>query len=439
MSTSNYYKKNFKFSANRYEEWQGGRCISQGAISTEIIAEVNDDEIHFELDDIGNLRMLKSFSFEINGEGYCVLPDRIQYIHSTSDFNPIVPIVCNIFFKCSTIDYVRFAMTNPDRIIEFYGVAEEVGQPALGKHTSNEGTSTVSAESILRQLRGYGMLNADAVMERAVNLYNANSNVTNLSQAKAIIESLKLFVRVSQLDNEDNEDQSSMLRPKILMFIALCNYKIDNINRAYCIAKQGLDAVDKATRNSVFSGIPRSMYGADTLEELIGVIENNRFDEVEDDGNYYDIDPEEIDTSKFEEILSRAGVRDAKPSKSQIKQLIETISHIQSQFSKVGERTGDSLRAFEINQTLETFKIPLCLAWQGYKYGWHTDFSKEGDSLFPFMMFEMDLKKNTKQLIDILRRQSPFATIERNSAITNALIAVYTTFIKDIDNGSIKL
>ena len=274
------------------------------------------------------------------------------------------------------------------------------------------------------------MLNADAVMERAVNLYNANSNVTNLSQAKAIIESLKLFVRVSQLDNEDNEDQSSMLRPKILMFIALCNYKIDNINRAYCIAKQGLDAVDKATRNSVFSGIPRSMYGADTLEELIGVIENNRFDEVEDDGNYYDIDPEEIDTSKFEEILSRAGVRDAKPSKSQIKQLIETISHIQSQFSKVGERTGDSLRAFEINQTLETFKIPLCLAWQGYKYGWHTDFSKEGDSLFPFMMFEMDLKKNTKQLIDILRRQSPFATIERNSAITNALIAVYTTFIK---------
>ena len=93
----------------------------------------------------------------------------------------------------------------------------------------------------------------------------------------------------------------------------------------------------------------------------------------------------------------------------------------------------------QINQTLEAFKIPLCFAWQGYKYGWHTDFSEEGDSLFPFMMFEMELKKNTKELIDLLRTQSPFASIERNSAITNSLISIYTTFIKDIDNGTIKL
>ena len=94
-----------------------------------------------------------------------------------------------------------------------------------------------------------------------------------------------------------------MLKPKILMFIALCNYKIDNINRAYCIAKQGLDAVDETIENSVFTGTPRSMYGADTLEEIIRTIENGRYEDVEDEDDYYIIDPEEIDLARFEEIM----------------------------------------------------------------------------------------------------------------------------------------
>jgi hypothetical protein len=47
--------------------------------------------------------------------------------------------------------------------------------------------------------------------------------------------------------------------------------------------------------------------------------------------------------------------------------------------------------------------------------------------------------KNTEELVDILKRNSPFAMIEQNSAITNDLIKVYTMFVRDLKEGTIKL
>lgn len=437
--TNRFYKTNFVFVANRYEEWQAGQCISKGSIQTEIIAEVSGDSIHFELDDIGKIRMLKSFDFDVYGEDYCILPDRIQYSHGTSDFNPIVPMVCHIFYSGNDMQYVRFAMTNPDRIVEFYGSLVKLGQPSTGIRSVQKENNGVTAESILKELRSYGMVKADAIMECAVKIFNDNANVASIAQSKNIIESLKLFVKAYRLNEEEYEKSGSPLKCKILMFIALCNYKIDNINRAYCIAKQGLDAIDDAVKNSFVTGIPRSMYGEDTIKELMDAIETNRYDEVIDENDYYEIDPAEIDTARFEEIIGQSEDISAKPTKLQIKQMIEAISQVQEQFVKTADRLGDSMRGFQIKQSLETFKLPLFFAWRGYKYGWHTDWCEEGDSLFPFMMFEADLKKNTQELIGLLQTQSPFAQIERNSMITNTLISIYTAFINDLDKGTIKL
>lgn len=434
-----FFAKNFIFVANRFEEWQAGRCISQGPIQTQIVAEVSGNEIHFELDNIGNIKMLASFDFEMPSREYCILQDRIQYIHNTSDYNPIEPIVCNLFYKGDTMEYVRFAMTNPDRLVEFYGTLMKLGQPITGHRTQVKANIENTADKILSELRSYGMFNTETVMERAVKLYNDNANVASIVQAKNIIESLKLFVKAYQLDKGEHDELGSPMKCKILMFIALCNYKIDNINHAYCIAKQGLDAIDEATDNSPIIGLPRSMYGEDTIKELMQTIKANRFDEVEDEDDYYKIDPEEIDTSHFEEIIGQSKEVSDKPSKQQIKNMIETISHVQEQFVKAAEHFGDNMRGFQIKQSLEIFKLPLFFAWRGYKYGWHTDWCEEGDPLFPFMMFEADVKKNTQELIDLLRTQSPFAQIERDSIITNTLISIYTTFINDIDNGTIKL
>lgn len=288
------------------------------------------------------------------------------------------------------------------------------------------------------------MEKTEQIMERAVAIYNANSSVTSVPQAEAIVESLKLFVRAYALENEDNEDYFldtkpvSMLKPKIMMFIALCNYKIDNINRAYCIAKQGLDEIDYVIENSMIQGVPRSMYGADTFEEIIRTIEEERFNEVTDADNYQIVNPEEIDTSRLDEILGME-VSDENPSKEKIKGLIDAINKIQKMIEKAAEESGDVSRGFKVTQSYEVFKYPLYYAWRGYKYGWHTDFCKEGDSLFQFLMFEAKMRDITNDMINLLREQSPFARVERNSAITNGLIEVYSSFLRDLDNGNIKI
>ncbi len=427
-----FYRTNFIYVANRYEEWQAGRCISNGSISTRIVAEVEGDTIHFELDDIGKIRMLKSFDFEIYGEDFCVLPDRIQYTYGTNDFNPIVPMICHIFSDGSTINYVRFAMTNPDRIVEFYGTLAQCGQPSTGHKAETKSDTPITAEKTIQELRSYGMYNAGAVVERAVKLFNDNACVSDKKQAKAILESLKLFVKALELDRIEN-GKISLLTPKLLMYIAFCNFKIGNINHAYCIAKQGVDAIDEALDKSSFS-FPRSMLGADKLEELITAIENNHSDFLDSDNSYADKDPFEIDSSIIDRFITNQTV-----SKEDIENMIETISRVQELFDKAAERTGDVERGLQMRHGLEQFKFPLYFAWQGYKYGWHTDWCKEGDSLLPFMLFEADAKKYTQSLLDQLRSESPFACIERNSAITDCLIAIYTAFICDIDNGTIKI
>lgn len=434
-----FFNTNFVFVANRYEEWQAGRCISRGPIQTQIVAEVSGKEIHFELDNIGNIKMLTSFDFEMPNREYCILHDRIQYIHDTSDYNPIVPIVCNLFYKGGTMEYVRFAMTNPDRLVEFYGTLVKLGQPSSGKRTAKSDNSSLSAESILKELQRYGMINAAAVMERATGIFNDNADVATIQQAKSIIEGLKLFIKAYQLDRDESEEIVSPMKCKLLMFIAWCNYKIGNLNRAYCIAKQGLDAVDEAMSNSVIVGLPRSTFGADNLEHLIDTIESNYINEIKDGHDYYKINPEEIDTSFFDDFAGESEKGAHKPSKELIKNMIEAISQVQDEFDKAAEHFGDPMRGLQIRENLETFKMPLFFAWRGYKYGWHTDWCEEGDSLFPFMMFEADLKKNTKELLNLLKTQSPFAQIERNSMITNSLISIYTAFINDLDNGTIKL
>ena len=442
-----FFKQNIHFLANRYEEWQNGQCISQGPIDTEIKGEVSGNKIRFELDDIGDLRIPKTFEFEIFDENFCILHDRIQYTHDTSDFNPIVPIVCHLFYNGNTIKYVRFAMTNPDRLIEFYGRLISYGKPLEIKGLSSSSTSGITfADDVIKELSGYGMCKADALMERATKLFNGqaelrgNSDVRkSLESIKQYLECLKLYVKAYQLDNKNGGG----LKPKLLMFIALCNYKIGNNKQAYCVAMQGLDAVENAVQNSVFIGIPRSIYGEDNLKELVEVIDKKHYNEVPHDRDaFYECDPTDIDTTyvdkcvrAFEELEQ---VRQ-KPTQDTIKKLIEVINRVQKQFSLAGKNLGDPMKAFQLNHFLETFKMPLYFAWQGYDYGWHTDFCEEGDSLFPFMMFETDLIKNTKELIELLQTNSPFASIEKNSAITNALIAVYTTFVEDLEEGKINI
>lgn len=313
---------------------------------------------------------------------------------------------------------------------------------------ANEEVKELSmSEKILQELRRANALNIDSIMERAVKIYNANSNIMDFEHGNIIIECLKLFIKVYQMDEQENRDKTSYLKPKILMFIALCNYKLDNMNRAFCIAHQGLEAIDDAIEDGMLVGIPKSSLGADTLHELINEIDSNSGEDLYDEDGFYSINPEDVDLRNYEYIIAKVRRRQeidacddgSKSARLQIVDLIDAIEGVQQQFVKMGRVHGNTIKTWEINQILTHFKIPLCFAWQAYGYGWHTDFCKEGTSLLPFMMFEVDCVTKTEELVNMLKVQSPFRHIERDSAITNDLIKVYTQFISDLKNGAIKL
>ena len=118
----------------------------------------------------------------------------------------------------------------------------------------------------------------------------------------------------------------------------------------------------------------------------------------------------------------------SKPTETEIKRLIEAISTIQEQHSKFADNSDDSdivMRVFQFNQFLEMYKNPLLMAWQIYKYGWHSDFWEEGHSMFDYMLFETQAREITGELIKTLEENSPFAQFERCSLITNGLLHVY--------------
>ena len=122
-----------------------------------------------------------------------------------------------------------------------------------------------------------------------------------------------------------------------------------------------------------------------------------------------------------------------KPTANEIKGLIETISHIQDMYSKLAEEKGNSqftIQVMQHNQVLELYKNPLLAAWQLYKYGWHSDFWGEGASMSSYMMFELRAKEMITDLTKTLEENSPFASIERNSTITNGLLHVYRHLLK---------
>lgn len=429
------YRNNFVFIADRYEEWQGGRCISSDDLDVTITAEVKDDKIHFELSTVGSLRILKSFDFEILDYHGSVLPDRVQYLHDTQDFNPVFPIVCNIFYQDDNIDYVRFAMTNPDRIIEFYGYMDELGQPSIGRSPQSI-TPAVTADSIVSELQSYGMLNKEAIMERAVNLYNNNCCVATVEEAYAVLESLKLFAKVYDLEVKEMEEKGmdySLFMPKILMFIALSNYKIGNFNQAYCVAKQGLDAVENAEKKSIFTGFPRSMYGADNMEEVIRLIENNFFDDVFDSDNYWEIEPNNVITERFMALTEQFNSH--RINRDYILSTINFYDNVRAQLVYAYVQ-GNKL-AMHLIMMVHEFACPLFYAWEYFGFGKMSDLWKEDLAIETYNKYKSQnvLEESRKSLNAITNGIFPFRTFDKDGKVLESTKNILKALIKDIEEN----
>ncbi len=303
ISMDEMYKKEFVFQTDRYEEWDGGLCLSRGNFSTQISCKISPNKIYFEIDETGDLKTVRSFSLDL--EGSYILKDRIQYIKDTGIRNPTEPSICHLFFDNNTLSYVRFAYPSPSgyRIIEFYGTLTNVSHPSLSKDLSIDKELSISSVSIIHELKEMGCLDSGTMLEKASRLYNLYEGFSTVEDAFNFVEVLKLFIKANQLEDLENEDSVTVLKPKILMFIALCNFKINNFKSAYLIAKKGLRLLDVALENSSITGIPRNTLGADTLEKIINVIDESDLDLQIGINEYDKVDPNVLDITYLESIL----------------------------------------------------------------------------------------------------------------------------------------
>ncbi len=120
ISVHSIYKKSISFHVERFEEWQGGRCNNNEPITFDIHLEVKGDRIDVVIPFNEKFRTHKSASFSFMGSQ--IMEDRVQYINAPgASSDPTKPIVLQIFVKSGKIDYIRFAMSFPDRIVELYG------------------------------------------------------------------------------------------------------------------------------------------------------------------------------------------------------------------------------------------------------------------------------------------------------------------------------
>lgn len=188
------------------------------------------------------------------------------------------------------------------------------------------------------------------------------------------------------------------------------------LGKAIEYAKNNFDVLDTVNRDH---HLIKTRYRNTEDEQYVVTVLNAVRDELD----------EIIDLLKEPKFVADLG----KPTADEIKGLINSIKRIQEFATKPRPRGMDSgydaEHLFQISQMMEMFLNPLYLAWQVYEYGWHSDFWKEGESMFGFMMFEVRAEEIINQLINVLETQSPFSLLERDGAITKGLLKVYRHFL----------
>lgn len=130
ISLETIFRKSVSFHVERFEEWQAGQCINADNIDFDIHLIANDDKITVNIPNSTRFRIHKTVDFDFAGSE--VLSDRIQYINNPGQStDPTLPIVLHIFVKDGAIDYIRFVMSFPDRLIELYGyqIISETSNP----------------------------------------------------------------------------------------------------------------------------------------------------------------------------------------------------------------------------------------------------------------------------------------------------------------------
>ena len=148
------FRKSVSFHVERFEEWQAGQCINADNLDFDIHLIANENKMSVNIPNAIRFRMHKTVDFDFAESE--VLSDRIQYINNPcQSTDPTLPIVLHIFVKNEAIDYIRFVMSYPDRLIELYGyqiISNTSNPDEFDLRSSNE-SNIISSKNVDRMKR----------------------------------------------------------------------------------------------------------------------------------------------------------------------------------------------------------------------------------------------------------------------------------------------
>ena len=428
------YRANIHYIADSYEIYEGGKRLDAGVCNVDIRGIAKQGEIKFVLTGAESFPLASVFLFPFSSPEAELLPDRIAYMKMFVTDGRNEPMVCHLFLKGDDLDYIRFAVMgmNGFKLFEFKGRLLE------DDNVADISMNVKSAETVISELRRTGSLSPQGLLDWGVDLYNANSDVKTPENIKAIIEAFKLFVEAYKLervrmadekeefddednDEEENDDSFSFALPVILKFIALCNYKLNNMTQAGKVAERGLEELEKAQDNSFISFDPNSL-GKNTMEEIIDLVQkagqyepldeyDDTFDETEMNFDYAEgmLLFLEDDDSRAEEI-----------SADNFRSLIKRINFSGDMLWKSLKGSDSTITLFQI---LDATRDTLYYCWEKLGFGHHSDFWKEGDSMMSYMFLELDPRKYVQNLLNFYMQSSPFRSLDRKDIIRKGIVA----------------
>ncbi len=428
------YRANIHYIADSYEIYEGGKRLDAGVCNVDIRGIAKQGEIKFVLTGAESFPLASVFLFPFSSPEAELLPDRIAYMKMFVPDGRNEPMVCHLFLKGDDLDYIRFAVMgmNGFKLFEFKGRLIE------DDNVEDISMNVKSAETVISELRRTGSLSPQGLLDWGVDLYNANSDVKTPENIKAIIEAFKLFVEAYKLergrmadekeefddednDEEENDDSFSFALPVILKFIALCNYKLNNMTQAGKVAERGLEELEKAQDNSFISFDPNSL-GKNTMEEIIDLVQkagqyepldeyDDTFDETEMNFDYAEgmLLFLEDDDSRAEEI-----------SADNFRSLIKRINFSGDMLWKSLKGSESTITLFQI---LDATRDTLYYCWEKLGFGHHSDFWKEGDSMMSYMFLELDPRKYVQNLLNFYMQSSPFRSLDRKDIIRKGIVA----------------
>lgn len=427
------YRTNIHYLADSYEIYEGGKRLDAGVCNVDIRGIAKETEIKFVLTGAESFPLASVFFFPFSSPEAELLPDRIAYMKTYVPDGKNEPMVCHLFIKGDELDYIRFAVmgVNGFKLFEFKGRLLE------DDNVEDISMRVKSAETIISELKRTGSLTTEGLLDWGVDLYNTNSDVETSENIRAIIEAFKLFVEAYKLerykmadekmgfdddyDEEGDGDRFSFALPVILKFIALCNYKLNNLTQAGKVAERGLEELKKAMGNSRITFDPNNL-GKNTMEEIIDLVQkageyepldeyDDSFDETEMDLDYAEgmLLFLENDDNRAEEI-----------SAENFRSLLKRINFSGSMLWRSMKGSDSTIKLFQI---LDTTRNILYFCWEKLGFGHHSDFWKEGDSMVPYMLIELDPRKHVQNLLNFYTQSSPFRPLDEKDIIRKGIVA----------------